>query len=105
MMKQISVLDAQALIQRAEVKIFDLRDEGSFAAEHINGAVRLTQESVMNHVREMAMDMPILIYCYHGISSQAAAEFLADQGFESVYSLLGGFEAWREQSEARHNDE
>lgn len=105
MMKQISVLDAQALMGRGQVKIFDLRDEGSYAASHIQGAVRLTQENLIHHVREMPMDMPIIIYCYHGISSQAAAEFLADQGFESVYSLLGGFEAWREQSQAPFDGE
>lgn len=32
--------------------------------------------------------------CYHGISSRGAAQFLIGQGFESVYSVDGGFEAW-----------
>ena len=41
------------------------------------------------------MDTPVLVYCYHGISSQNAAAFLIERGFETVYSLDGGFEAWR----------
>ncbi len=32
--------------------------------------------------------------CYHGISSQGAAQYLVNQGFEEVYSVDGGFEAW-----------
>jgi len=37
---------------------------------------------------------PVLVMCYHGISSRGAAQFLIGQGFESVYSVDGGFEAW-----------
>jgi thiosulfate sulfurtransferase len=40
-------------------------------------------------------DTPVIVCCYHGISSQQAAQFLIHQGFEEVYSLDGGFEAWR----------
>ncbi|MCV6069119.1 sulfurtransferase, partial [Escherichia coli] len=32
---------------------------------------------------------------YHGISSQGAAQYLVNQGFEQVYSVDGGFEAWQ----------
>ena len=39
------------------------------------------------------LDLPVLVYCYHGISSQSAAEFLNQKGFEDVYSVDGGFEA------------
>ena len=31
----------------------------------------------------------------HGNSSQPAAQFLYEKGFEQVYSLDGGFEAWQ----------
>jgi len=34
------------------------------------------------------------VVCYHGISSQSAAAYLAEQGFRDTYSLDGGFEAW-----------
>ncbi len=36
--------------------------------------------------------------CYHGISSQGAAQYLINQGFDAVYSVDGGFEAWHRQS-------
>lgn len=42
------------------------------------------------------MDSPLVVVCYHGISSQNAAQYLHEQGFDDVYSLDGGFQAWRE---------
>ncbi|MGL5628515.1 MAG: rhodanese-like domain-containing protein, partial [Plesiomonas shigelloides] len=39
--------------------------------------------------------MPVIVMCYHGNSSQGAAQYLVNQGFDEVYSLNGGFEAWR----------
>jgi len=40
-------------------------------------------------------DQPLLVYCYHGNSSQGAADYFFNQGFEDVYSMDGGYEAWR----------
>ncbi|EEZ42274.1 thiosulfate sulfurtransferase GlpE [Photobacterium damselae subsp. damselae CIP 102761] len=44
---------------------------------------------------EVDFEQPVIVMCYHGISSQGAAQYLLHQGFEQVYSLEGGFEAWR----------
>jgi thiosulfate sulfurtransferase len=35
-----------------------------------------------------------LVYCYHGHSSQSAAEHFVENGFANVYSLDGGYTAW-----------
>lgn len=37
---------------------------------------------------------PIVIYCHHGVRSLRVAGLLADEGFEEVYSLAGGIDAW-----------
>ena len=39
-------------------------------------------------------EKPLLIYCYHGVSSQSAAEYFTEHGFSNVYSLEGGYTAW-----------
>jgi len=36
-----------------------------------------------------------VVVCYHGHSSQPAAQYFAAQGFEDVYSMDGGFEVWK----------
>ncbi len=40
-------------------------------------------------------ETPVFVMCYHGISSQGAAQYLLQQGFEHVYSVEGGFETWQ----------
>ena len=48
----------------------------------------------MEFLQDTEFDESIVIYCYHGITSQGVAAHMADQGFEDVYSLDGGYEAW-----------
>ncbi|MEP6478493.1 MAG: ThiF family adenylyltransferase [Rhodoglobus sp.] len=42
----------------------------------------------------LAADVPIVVYCHHGIRSQRALELLRDAGFLSVRHLDGGIDAW-----------
>ena len=44
---------------------------------------------------EAEFDQPVLVLCYHGNSSKGAAQYLINQGFDQVYSVDGGFDAWR----------
>ncbi|GGI77152.1 thiosulfate sulfurtransferase GlpE [Shewanella hanedai] len=88
------------LIQLAEtnpdIQIVDIRDTASFESANIKGSVNLTNDNLANFIAEADMDQPLIVVCYHGISSQNAAEYLIEQGFDDVYSLDGGYQAWRE---------
>ena len=95
--KHISVAQTAELQQAGEVVIADIRDEQSFAAGHIAGAFHLTNGSLQRFMQQHEFDQPVVVVCYHGNSSQGAAQYLAQQGFEQVYSMDGGFESWRGQ--------
>ena len=41
--------------------------------------------------------VPIVCICHHGGRSMHVAMFLARQGFENVYNLTGGVDAWARQ--------
>lgn len=92
----ISVQDAQQKLADQQVKVVDIRDEASFNAGHIKGSTHLTNGSLHSFMSNVEFDTPVIVCCYHGNSSQQAAQFLIHQGFEEVYSLDGGFEAWRQ---------
>jgi len=77
--------------------VVDIRDEGSFGELHINQAFNLNNQNMPDYLAQADFDAPLIVCCYHGISSQSAAAYLVHQGFEQVYSLDGGFEAWRAQ--------
>ena len=76
------------------VRILDIRDEGSFKEGHINNARHIDNTNFTEFLQDTEFDESIVIYCYHGITSQSVAAHMADQGFQDVYSLDGGDEAW-----------
>ncbi|MBL4814744.1 MAG: thiosulfate sulfurtransferase GlpE [Shewanella sp.] len=80
----------------SDIQIVDIRDAASFASGHVQGAINLNNENLANFVAEANMDQPLIVVCYHGISSQGAAEYLVEQGFDDVYSLDGGYQAWHQ---------
>lgn len=92
----ISCTEADQLMQSAALTVVDIRDPQSFAEARIPGATHLSDQNLQEFLAAADMDVPVLVYCYHGISSQNAAAFLLERGFESVYSLDGGFEGWRQ---------
>ncbi|WP_339338851.1 thiosulfate sulfurtransferase GlpE [uncultured Oceanicoccus sp.] len=95
--KRISTTEAKALIDTRNTRIVDVRDRQSFQNGHIEGAVLLDNNNVDSFIDTTTNDTPIIVYCYHGNSSQNAGQFLAEKGFTEVYSIDGGFELWRTQ--------
>jgi len=93
MFKRISAPDAHNLLAGGAAQLVDIRDEMSYQASHIKGALNLNNTNLQNFIETADPDRPVLVYCYNGISSQSAAEILNQKGFEDVYSVDGGFEA------------
>lgn len=93
----ISVMDAWALLQDKDQQavLADIRDPQSFQLSHPQGAFHLTNDTLVPFSQQVDYDQPVLVICYHGNSSQGAAQYLINQGFEQVYSVDGGFEAWQ----------
>ena len=90
----ISTAQALELLQK-DATVADIRDQQSFVAGHMPNAVNVNNDNLHQFMQDSDMDKPLLVCCYHGISSQSAAQFLVQQGFDEVYSVNGGFEAWR----------
>ncbi|NVJ49657.1 MAG: thiosulfate sulfurtransferase GlpE [Gammaproteobacteria bacterium] len=96
MFKRISIATAQEMLQSAAT-VADIRDPAAFANGHIAGAVNLNNENLADFIATAPTDIPLLVFCYHGNSSQPAAQYLAEQGFQEVYSVDGGMAAWQLQ--------
>ncbi|UKA06377.1 thiosulfate sulfurtransferase GlpE [Photobacterium damselae subsp. damselae] len=93
----ISAENAYQLLQQndSDAVLVDIRDIQSFSQSHPEQAFHLTNDTMVSFMDEVDFEQPVIVMCYHGISSQGAAQYLLHQGFEQVYSLEGGFEAWR----------
>ncbi len=96
----ISIADAKALLeQNQQAVVADIRNPNDFAAARIPNAKPLGNDNIEEFMAEHDKATPVLVCCYHGHSSQQAAGYLAEQGYEDVYSIDGGFELWRQSEE------
>lgn len=93
--RRISIDEAKGLIDEGGVTIGDVRDADAYRSAHIEGAIHVQHETLDEFLQVAPKDQPLILYCYHGNSSQGAANYFGELGFEVVYSVDGGFEAWR----------
>ena len=85
---------ALQLMSERQVQVADIRDSGSYTQGHIAGAVQLSNENLADFIAQADPQNPLLVVCYHGVSSQGASQYLAEQGFREVYSLDGGMSSF-----------
>lgn len=74
--------------------IVDVRDQESFAEEHIPMAINLPYEQVVQGRVKLPKGRVLILYCDSGVNSLKAAQLLAKQGYQ-VINTLGGMEQYR----------
>lgn len=92
----ISAQQTQQMIADDQCQLVDIRDEQSFRLGHIPGAQHLGNHNLAEFIGAADKQRAVVVCCYHGVSSQSAASYLAEQGFSEVFSMDGGFEYWRQ---------
>jgi thiosulfate sulfurtransferase len=93
--QQIDTNQVKNLIEEKDVEIVDIRDFIAYGSAHIMNARHLSDSNVQEFLTSADRSKPLVVYCYHGHTSRGAAEYFVNSGFQNVYSLDGGFEAWR----------
>ena len=93
---ELAPAEAQEAISDEEVTLVDIRDPESFQAAHLVDAVHINDANIHEFLETANRQQPLIVYCYHGISSAGAASFFSEQGFEKVSHIEGGFEAWQQ---------
>src|SRR3954452_81330 len=97
---QVSPEELSQLMLRPGARAFrllDVRDAEDFRISHFDGAESIPLSSLATDVslRLGPKDTPIVLYCLRGKTSEEAAEMLEEQGYEFVFQLTGGLEAWK----------
>ncbi len=96
------------------VVIVDVRSEGAYRKEHIQGALSLTMEELEKYPMKRPLDKDAVIVtydndCQNQFSAKAARK-LESLGFRNVYDFQAGFDNYKQgalptQGEERANPE
>jgi monothiol glutaredoxin len=95
--QQVSVQDLKKKLDAAaatgtSLHLFDARTPGERAKANIGGI--LLDDAGRAALEALPKDAPIYFHCHHGGRSQAAAEFYLKQGYQRVFNVAGGIDAW-----------
>lgn len=95
--KAVRPAELTALVNRENALVVDLRASGDFVKGHISGArsVQMNQFDAENKALAPARSLPVVVVCKNGQVSAGAARRLQKAGFEKVYMLDGGIDAWQ----------
>lgn len=94
----LSPVQATMMINREDALMVDLRDQNDFQQGHIPNAKHIPLAALEKRVGDLAKykQSPIILCCGVGTRSAAAVGTLRKQGFEKVYNLQGGLNAWQQ---------
>ena len=95
MFKCISIEETKQKIDSGVVYLADIRDPNAFDSGHMKGAKNINNQNAQEFIDQSDLSIPLVVICYHGHSSQPAAQYFATQGFSEVFSMDGGFEMWK----------
>ena len=81
----------------ADFVLVDTREESEWAAGHAAGAIHLGKGIIERDIEKTIPDASkkIVLYCGGGFRSALAADALEKMGYRNVYSLAGGWRAWK----------
>ncbi|HXZ87214.1 MAG TPA: rhodanese-like domain-containing protein [Candidatus Binataceae bacterium] len=84
----------QRLAHGDRLTILDVREPEEIAIAEFPGAMHVPMGDVPSRLMELDPDAEWVVICHHGIRSAQVATYLARMGFERVWNLSGGIDAW-----------
>ncbi|MBV9216377.1 MAG: sulfurtransferase [Acidobacteria bacterium] len=94
---ECDVDEAQARLKSGAVLI-DVREDNEWEAGHAAGAVHIGRGIIERDIvhRYPDKDEQLVLYCGGGYRSALAADMLQKMGYHRVFSMDGGWKAWKE---------
>lgn len=85
---------AEQLIAGKKIRLIDLRDSTAFVKERIAGSERMTLPQLLNGA--VKRNEKIVLYSEGGIHASQGWMMLKMKRYDSVVTLLGGYNGWKE---------
>jgi rhodanese-related sulfurtransferase len=96
--REVTVAETQGrLKENPEAKLVDVREDNEWNEAHAAGSVHLGKGIIERDIEEMVPDKSteLILYCGGGYRSALAADVLQQMGYNNVFSMAGGWKAWK----------
>jgi rhodanese-related sulfurtransferase len=80
-----------------EVVLLDVREPDELARARLPEALHIPMREVPGRMGELPRDKTIVVMCHVGGRSARVTQFLLANGFERVFNLRGGIDAWSQE--------
>jgi hydroxyacylglutathione hydrolase len=93
---QIDVFSLRDRLSSNGLQVLDVREDDEYDEGHIEVARNLSFKLIPTHLGSLELDpgTPLAITCATGKRSSTAASLLLREGFNEIYNVTGGMEAW-----------
>ena len=99
--KEVSVTDTRdRLAANPSAKLIDVREDNEWNEAHAAGAEHLGKGIIERDIETRVPDKgnELILYCGGGYRSALAADVLQRMGYTNVWSMAGGWKAWKESN-------
>ena len=82
----------------SDVRLIDVREDKEWDSGHAVGAEHLGKGIIERDVESQVADKAteLILYCGGGYRSALAADALQQMGYTNVFSMAGGWKAWKD---------
>lgn len=92
--KSIDVKTLKArMAEDSRLELLDVRSQKERDQAKIEGSKLLDRET-QQYLMGLEKSTPLYFHCHHGQRSQQAAAYFLSHGFQNVYNVAGGIDAW-----------
>jgi rhodanese-related sulfurtransferase len=88
-------------LEARDVVLLDVREPEEVALAALPGARYVPMREIPSRLGELEHGKPLVIMCHSGVRSRRVAEFLTANGFDRVFNLAGGIDAWSREIDPR----
>ena len=93
--KSISAKELNELINSTEkIQIVDVREHFEWEICHIEGALNIPMNLIVESIDKISKDITTVIMCHHGVRSMNVIQYLESKGCKNLINLEGGIHAW-----------
>jgi rhodanese-related sulfurtransferase len=95
--KEVSVGEAQHRIKEG-AKLIDVREDNEWDTAHAAGSAHMGRGIIERDIVQTfpEKDTELILYCGGGYRSALATDMLQRMGYTNVFSMAGGWKAWKE---------